>query len=486
MNDNIILIILLASAIGSLWIYSKYYYLCKDKERESGEKLLPGGLWYLIFYPCMFSIIFSPISFIMVIYKYIMIKKLIVEDKSDIISHTSNSGISLEQPEVIAEKENQLTDNIESEPIEISSKDLVYYKRNDEIIDCFLGFDNKDSFRVYNSAYSYDYVKKGDVVLYLSNKSYLEKPKRFDIIAEDEGYFVNHSSCIDGIYPGYHLYTIYKSPDVFQKTLFSSIFEVGKDDFTKKNTIKATSHGGNKYGFYIGMLFIRIELFDDKHKLHVDFCSKDLQFTKRNSLHFLLEDGKVLSFCNFTTPVKYTPNSNINMTTSTVLTDEDIYLLATKKMVKWQLINDEGTILHELDFPARIGMDKQVHLIGFRRKVLIDYFSKYLSLYNDIKKDIDVEVDTKQTSSTCYVYLMIDTTNNFHKIGISNHPKYREHTLQSDKPTIELVCAKEYPTRTIAEAIEGALHRAYAAKRIRGEWFNLDSSDIEDVKNTLK
>ena len=125
----------------------------------------------------------------MVIYKYIMIKKLIVEDKSDIISHTSNSGISLEQPEVIAEKENQLTDNIESEPIEISSKDLVYYKRNDEIIDCFLGFDNKDSFRVYNSAYSYDYVKKGDVVLYLSNKSYLEKPKRFDIIAEDEGYF---------------------------------------------------------------------------------------------------------------------------------------------------------------------------------------------------------------------------------------------------------------------------------------------------------
>ena len=49
MNDNIILIILLASTIGSLWIYSKYYYRCKDKERESGEKLLPGGLWYFIF-----------------------------------------------------------------------------------------------------------------------------------------------------------------------------------------------------------------------------------------------------------------------------------------------------------------------------------------------------------------------------------------------------------------------------------------------------
>ena len=53
MNDNIILIILLASTIGSLWIYSKYYYLARIK-KENQRKTLPGGLWYLIFYPCMF------------------------------------------------------------------------------------------------------------------------------------------------------------------------------------------------------------------------------------------------------------------------------------------------------------------------------------------------------------------------------------------------------------------------------------------------
>ena len=51
---------------------------------------------------------------------------------------------------------------------------------------------------------------------------------------------------------------------------------------------------------------------------------------------------------------------------------------------------------------------------------------------------------------------------------------------------IKQVCAREYPTRAITEAIETALHRVYASKRIRGEWFNLDLSDIEDVKNTLK
>jgi hypothetical protein len=71
------------------------------------------------------------------------------------------------------------------------------------------------------------------------------------------------------------------------------------------------------------------------------------------------------------------------------------------------------------------------------------------------------------------------------KIGISNRPEYRERTLQSEKPTIELLCAKQYPSRTIAEAIEGALHKAFGEKRLRGEWFNLSDQDVIDLKITL-
>ena len=37
-----------------------------------------------------------------------------------------------------------------------------------------------------------------------------------------------------------------------------------------------------------------------------------------------------------------------------------------------------------------------------------------------------------------------------------------------------------------AEAIESALHRKYASKRIRGECFNLNNEDIEAIKQTLK
>lgn len=104
---------------------------------------------------------------------------------------------------------------------------------------------------------------------------------------------------------------------------------------------------------------------------------------------------------------------------------------------------------------------------------------------DDVQEEIMEEIASNRTG-TCYVYLMIDTTNNFHKIGISNNPRYREHTLQSDKPTIELVAAREYPTQLIAEAIEGALHKAYANKRIRGEWFNLDDEDVVNLKETLR
>ena len=89
-------------------------------------------------------------------------------------------------------------------------------------------------------------------------------------------------------------------------------------------------------------------------------------------------------------------------------------------------------------------------------------------------------------SSACYIYLMHDTTNNFYKIGISNNPQYREKTLQSEKPTIELIATKEFPVRKIAESFEKALHQSFSNKRIRGEWFNLDILEVEQMKKSLE
>src|SRR5690606_20974667 len=86
----------------------------------------------------------------------------------------------------------------------------------------------------------------------------------------------------------------------------------------------------------------------------------------------------------------------------------------------------------------------------------------------------------------CYVYLMYDSTNGYYKIGISNNPEYRERTLQSEKPTIEMIIAKKFPIRKIAENFEKSLHLTYSEKRVRGEWFELNQMDVEHIIEALK
>jgi hypothetical protein len=68
---------------------------------------------------------------------------------------------------------------------------------------------------------------------------------------------------------------------------------------------------------------------------------------------------------------------------------------------------------------------------------------------------------------------------------MSNNPEYRERTLQSEKPTIVKLCAKEFPNRAIAGAFESALHKTFESKRLRGEWFELDDNDITAIIMSL-
>jgi hypothetical protein len=86
-------------------------------------------------------------------------------------------------------------------------------------------------------------------------------------------------------------------------------------------------------------------------------------------------------------------------------------------------------------------------------------------LYNGKKPILNEEVKT---------YLMKDKSNNFYKIGKSINPKHREHTLQSEKPTIEIV-------KIWDKNIEKKLHNLYNDYRIRGEWFNLNKVQVKYI-----
>ncbi len=68
-------------------------------------------------------------------------------------------------------------------------------------------------------------------------------------------------------------------------------------------------------------------------------------------------------------------------------------------------------------------------------------------------------------------YLMKDESTGQTKIGKSRTPKRRERTLQAEKPTISLLYVCDYD-------VENELHKQYADKRTRGEWFALTDEDI--------
>jgi hypothetical protein len=79
-----------------------------------------------------------------------------------------------------------------------------------------------------------------------------------------------------------------------------------------------------------------------------------------------------------------------------------------------------------------------------------------------------------------FVYLMRNKRNGFVKIGWSINPEFREKTLQSEEPEITLIW-KSDGTR----AAEAALHFKFAAKRLRGEWFELSDADVEVIQSNF-
>lgn len=83
----------------------------------------------------------------------------------------------------------------------------------------------------------------------------------------------------------------------------------------------------------------------------------------------------------------------------------------------------------------------------------------------------------RKKPSPTNIYLMVDKNTGLHKIGRSKTPVTRERTLQSEKPTIEIIF---HTAGTVKD--EKHLHEKFNAKRVRGEWFNLSEEDIDFIK----
>ena len=273
-------------------------------------------------------------------------------------------------------------------------------------------------------------------------------------------------------------------------------YEVGVDNITNlrfihmdRYCIAQSRHSSLKYLASGHICDIRLQIKDDMPSLSLVVPTS-----------FKIKKGDVLYFCDSNSSylglnvanVQF--SSNGNAVVDFKLTASDISLLYDNEFVKIVIVHKNNEQRHTIEniwggnHPgtswSRVGLEPSQTT-----------FKRYITAYKRALQEAGFTFEKKETQNVddadvkldpCFVYLMCDSKNGYHKIGISKTPEYRERTLQSEKPTIELVCAKEYPSRKIAEAIESALHKVYERERIRGEWFNLSKTDVMMIQKTLE
>ena len=336
---------------------------------------------------------------------------------------------------------------------------------------------------------NYTRIKEGDDVLEIEESKYSDNRLASSIKATYSGIIVfRFSPYINKgrLHKGDIMYTIYSNEESL-KDSYPNVITQETDDFTKGIIIKGSKCGGNLMGFQLGPIFLNFENCAGKTRLLLRFCRKDINLNKKCGLHLMLDDDSIITLNAVSNPIK---ESKTDSSLKFLINAEDLIRLETKNFLKWQITNEDGEIIKSgnntccVDINDSTGITERLSYEVFRD--FIEKFNKTIqSNFTEEEHEIE-EILKDKPKDGCYVYLMIDTTNNFYKIGISNHPEYREHTLQSDKPTIELLKAKRFPSRVIAEAIESSLHKVFANKRIRGEWFNLNETEVDEVKQTLQ
>lgn len=280
---------------------------------------------------------------------------------------------------------------------------------------------------------------------------------------------------------------------------FRKVMQIS-DIYSKDISFSFVFSGGNSY--------IEFSYSQDKIKLK-----------KNDSISFLFENGNISDFKLHNRPFRKNEQSQTRYARCQ-LYSEDIENLKSSLVTKWRISfadeqkpsitadfvptkNYKDVFLTDIEYlkvlkafsmcgdswADRVKHDKRIpFLVQLYTKYYIEVLRKEVPDYEHPTKEYrGLSSENGSVSfDWCYVYLMKDVSNNYYKIGMSKTPEYRERTLQSEKPTIEMICNKRLPARKIAEAFEKALHTAFAEKRIRGEWFKLDDNDVMLLIETFK
>lgn len=339
---------------------------------------------------------------------------------------------------------------------------------------------NKRAYETKTPQFTHDaklydsFIKKGEEILQVSFETTYPYSDYISICAPQDGYihfnpYADICRCTKNSEKA-KVCDIYDTFEELADACYSCEAKLSVDDFTGEETLIWNKVAGKiSSGFSINRSGINLSFIAINRVPYLGVVAGG------DKILLLFENKQILEF-NLYSYEKWEGRIPI-----IPLTKDEISLFNASPLTKVRIISGDVPCTFEL--------------AGIQLSLFPLYVKKYLAEleklgvdWRTIEKPTVEELPLEEVSpkqEACYVYLMLDTTNGFHKIGISNNPRYRERTLQSEKPTIELLKAKQYPTRIIAESIEAALHKAYADKRLRGEWFNLSPADIEHILETL-
>lgn len=344
-------------------------------------------------------------------------------------------------------------------------------------------------------------VIQNELILTLEYSTSYGNNETFSHYAEKDGYLDNARTTLydHDLNQNELIYLIHEQDLKRIERKFVNTPNIINDDFTNKKIIKWKQVGNNN-GYSEGIttkstdnkidFTFSLNSIDEKDFIVFQFYSKEIMLSKDDVVSFLFDDNKIIDFRINTISYKSShPLIDKLFENKSLITEEELSLFETQQFLKWKITlkkqnreiigGNEGYIIYQSHSNLNIVIRKLTkEYLELVRNIIPNY--KPL-----LKREELIQPNQNKTYEECYVYLMIDTINNFHKIGISNSPEWREKTLQSEKPSIELIAAKKFVSRNMAYSFEKALHSTFSNKRIRGEWFQLEPRDIEEIKITL-
>ena len=349
-----------------------------------------------------------------------------------------------------------------------------------------------------------DLVRKGEPVLTLTYEiTSPNQNKQFVHYAEKDGYFDKVRNLSDNVAAIYTLnqneliYIINENDEDRIKAKFINVPDISIDDFTQKKIIKWKRVGvGNTEGIISKSVGSNVSFtfsfnnIDGYDYIIFQFESKELMLAKDDRVSFLFGDNTIIDFLMVSNSYRSSNRHGTKLFENRVLiTDQELQHFESKQFAKWKVTSKKQN-LEVIGGEEGIQLYKaHSNLVTVIRKLAKEYRELVrvtIADYKPNEEKVESELTEPIVDEECYVYLMIDTINLYHKIGISNKPGWREKTLQSEKPTIELLASKKFINRKIAASFEKALHETYSNKRIRGEWFQLDLKEIKEIETTLR